>query len=179
MCCSRCITAVQQVFEKLGVKYQSIELGFAIIDNNDTLKNELLKENLILAGFEIIISREEEISEKIKIAIHRLLIPKTPDLNGFNLRNYLTEQIELPYKKLSDIFSKHNQKTIETYFIQHRIEKVKSMIDDTDFLFSDIAFKLGYNSLSHLSRQFKSIEGISMQNYRLKPNNTRKFIDKI
>lgn len=180
MCCSRCIMAVQQVFEKLGVKYKSVELGFAVINKTDSTKNKKLESELIIAGFSIILTKEEHVSEKIKIAIHKLFSdPKLIALKGFNLKVYLEDETQLPYKKISDIFSKYYHKTIEGYFILQRIEKVKAMIEETSLSFSEIAIKLGYNSLSHLSRQFKSITGVSMQNYRLNPKNMRKFIDEI
>lgn len=179
MCCDRCITAVKQVFEMLEIGYQKVELGSAVIYSDEN-KSSKLEESFQKLGFEIIKSKEEEISEKIKISIHQLFFEtKSINLNGFNLSSYLMEAIEIPYKKLSDIFSKQNHKTIENYFILHRIEKAKAMIEDTDFSFSEIAFKLGYNSLSHLSRQFKAIEGIRMKDYKLSPDNKRKRIDKL
>lgn len=80
---------------------------------------------------------------------------------------------------LSEIFSKQNKKTIENYFILYRIEKAKVMISDSAHSFSEIAFKLGYNSLSYLSKQFKATEGVSMSDYKRKPKNRRKRFDKI
>jgi len=178
MCCDRCITAVQKVLDDSEIKYKNVELGSAVICENTTNKN--LESNLRSAGFELIKTKEENITEKIKIAIRKLFIEtKKTDFNNLELKEYLETNVQLPYKRLSEIFSQQENRSVEKYFILLRIEKVKSLIDETDLSFSEIGFKLGYNSLSHLSRQFKSIESISMQNYRLIPNNKRKFIDKI
>lgn len=180
MCCNRCIMVVKQVFDTLEIQYKNVELGFAIMHAKDIVKRPLLEEGLKHAGFSIIMSKEEHVSEKIKIAIYKLFSdPKLSAFRHFDLKIYLEDEIQLPYKKLSDIFSKYSHQTIENYFILQRIEKVKVMIEETDLSFSEIAFKLGYNSLSHLSRQFKSAEGESMQNYRSNPNKNRRFIDEI
>jgi AraC family transcriptional regulator len=178
MCCGRCITAVQKVLEGIGVKYKNVMLGSAVISEKTDFKK--LEIYLKRAGFVMIKSKEEEISEKVKIAVRSLFVETEKiELNNFSLNEYLELQIQLPYKRISEIFSQQENRTIEKYFILQRIEKIKSMIEETDLSFSEIAFKLGYNSLSHLSKQFKAIEGISMHSYRLMPKSKRKFIDKV
>lgn len=178
MCCSRCIEAVKKVFDNTGIKYKNVELGSAIIYEN--AENIDLESNLKKAGFELVKSKEEDITEKIKIAIRKLFIETEKiELSNFDLKEYLEIQVQLPYKRLSEIFSQQEKRTIEKYFILQRIEKIKSMIEETELSFSEIAFKLGYNSLSHLSKQFKALEGVSMRNYRLKPKNKRRYIDKV
>ena len=171
---------VKQVLEQLKIKYEKIDLGYAVVNNQNVIQENALESELKKAGFEIIKSKEEDISEKIKISIHKLFLEiETKDLANFNLRKHLESEIQLPYKIASEVFSKQNKNTIEHYFILHRIEKVKAIINDTDYSFSEIAFKLGYNSPSHLSKQFKSIEGLTMGNYRRKSSNRRKHVDKI
>lgn len=178
MCCGRCISAVQKVLDDIEIQYKSVDLGSCVIQADADFKK--VEKHLKKAGFELIKSKEEEIAEKIKIAIRSLFVEKEKiELNNFDLKEYLETNVQLPYKRLSEIFSKQENRSVEKFFILQRIEKVKSLIEETAFSFSEIAFKLGYNSLSHLSKQFKMIEGVSMQNYRLKPKNKRKFIDKI
>lgn len=178
MCCNRCIIAVQKVLNDSKIKYKNVELGSAII--YETTINKNLESNLKLAGFELIKTKEEDITEKIKIAIRKLFVEtKKVEFNNLDLKDYLEKNVGLPYKRLSEIFSQQENRSVEKYFILQRIEKVKSLIDETDLSFSEIGFKLGYNSLSHLSRQFKLIESLSMQKYRLITKNKRKFIDKV
>ena len=178
MCCGRCITAVKKVLDDTDIKYKNVELGIAVI--NEKANETILESNLKKAGFELIKSKEEDITEKTKIAIRKLFIENEKvELSNFDLKEYLETEAQLPYKRLSEIFSLQDKRTIEKYYILQRIEKVKSMIEETELSFSEIAFKLGYNSLSHLSKQFKAIEGISMQIFRLKPKNKRRFVDKI
>lgn len=179
MCCGRCIVVVKQVLTQNGFEYKKVELGAATIYENERLDEKKLEKELKNSGFEIIRSKEDEICENVKIAIHKIFFDSTIDLVSFNLREYLETQVGTPYKKLTDIFSKCTKTTVEKYFIRHRIEKVKAMIEDTDYSFTEIAFRLGYNSLSHLSRQFREIEGASMHEYKHKHIKGRKPIDRL
>lgn len=180
MCCTRCINAVEQVLKELGVKHKNVGLGFAVIYSLKNSSESTLENALKKSGFEIIKSEEEEISEKIKIAIHKIFsLPYAEDLNDFNQKEYLEQQTGITYKKLSAVFSAVNKKTIEHYFIAHKMESIKAMIDDTHHSFSEIAFRHGYKSLSHLSKQFKNLEGISMHDYKLNQTKSRKPIDKL
>jgi AraC family transcriptional regulator len=180
MCCGRCITAVTSSLDQLGIKHKKVDLGYALIYDDEELKEGELKAVLKKSGFNLIKSKEEEISEKIKIVIHKLFMDiEKRDLGNINLREYLETEIQMPYKAVSEIFSTQNKKTIEKYFILYRIEKAKIFITDSNHSFSEIAFKLGYSSLSHLSKQFKELEGVSMSSYKLKPKNNRKHLDKI
>ncbi len=179
MCCQRCIEAVTDELQLLGLKPKSVTLGEATVPELKSAVLDVIADKLKKRGFELIKSKDEEVSEKIKIAIHKVFSGKEHDLSSLNLRAYLEREINQPYKKLADIFSKHNHKTVENYFISHRIEKAKEMIDEGKDSFTEIAFKLGYKSLSHLSRQFKTLERISMHDYKLKHRKTRKEIDKL
>ena len=171
---------VKQVLDQLKIKYDKIDLGYVVVNDQNVILENTLESALKKSGFEIIKSKEEDISEKIRISIHKLFLEiEIKDLANFNLRKHLESEIQLPYKIASEVFSKQNKNTIEHYFILHRTEKVKAMICDSSYSFTEIAFKLGYNSPSHLSKQFKSVEGITMRNYRRQSNNRRKQIDKI
>lgn len=180
MCCDRCIMVVRQTLAEAGYAVRKVELGSAVIIENKNGNEADLQKALKKSGFGIIITKEEDACEKIKIAVHKIFFDsKTEDYSGFDMKAYLQAETGMPYNKLRDIFSKGYKTTLEKYFIQHRIEKVKAMIEDTDLSFSQIAFSLGYNSLSHLSRQFKDFEGISMHDYKHSPKKNRKAIDKL
>ena len=179
MCCGRCIMAVKQVFDQLGIKQKKVELGYAEIYSGNKINDSAIEKALVASGFEVIKTNDEKIAENISIAIRKIFFEAEIDFSNFNLRTYLESNTALSYKKLAEIFKKQNHNTIENCFIAHRIEKTKVMIDDTDHSFSEIAYKVGYKSLSHLSRQFREVEGCSMHDYKLKHHKNRKFIDKL
>lgn len=179
MCCGRCIMVVKQVLAQNGIRHKKVELGSALIYENEQVDEVKLEKELKKSGFELIRTKEEEICEKTKIAIHKIFFDSTIDLASFYLKDYLAAQVGMPYQKVSEVFAKCTKTTVEKYFINHRIEKVKALIEDTDHSFTEIAFKLGYNSLSHLSRQFRVFTGVSMLDYKQKKLKSRKPIDRL
>jgi AraC family transcriptional regulator len=52
------------------------------------------------------------------------------------------------------------------YLLQQRIERAKQLLKQTDRSIVDIAFSCGFNSHSHLSKQFRQIAGMTPKSYR-------------
>ncbi len=178
MCCRHCVLAVKKVFDRIGVRYNKVTLGSATLHSGKQPKDALINRALKEEGFELVRSQEEAITDKIRLAIHALFIDQELDsLSGLNLRNYLEKQLGLPYKKLSAAFRSNEQTTIERYYIVHRIEKAKALVAETGYSFSEISYKLGYSALSHLSRQFKEIVGLSMHDYKRSKAKKRKYFN--
>ena len=117
--------------------------------------------------------------EEIKVCIIDLVHnQKTIDKN-LNVSEYLKTKMNKSYHQLSKLFSKKQGQTIEHFFIQHRIEKVKELIQYNQMNFSEIAYSLGYKSPQHLSAQFKKISGLTMKAYKKAGNYTRKPLNEI
>ena len=81
------------------------------------------------------------------------------------------------YGKLSKLFSSIKGQTIERYFIELKIEKVKELIRYDEWSISQIAYELNYSTPQHLSRQFKQITGMTTTQF--KKNGKRTELDKI
>ncbi|NJM96148.1 MAG: helix-turn-helix transcriptional regulator [Phormidesmis sp. RL_2_1] len=52
------------------------------------------------------------------------------------------------------------------YLLQQRVECAKQLLKNTDRLITDIALACGFNSHSHLSKQFKQLTGMTPKAYR-------------
>jgi AraC family transcriptional regulator len=52
------------------------------------------------------------------------------------------------------------------YLLQQRIERAKQLLKQTDRSIIDIAFCCGFNSHSHLSKQFRQLTGMTPKSYR-------------
>ncbi|NJK67168.1 MAG: helix-turn-helix transcriptional regulator [Leptolyngbyaceae cyanobacterium CSU_1_3] len=52
------------------------------------------------------------------------------------------------------------------YLLQQRVERAKQLLKQTDQSIVDIAFLCGFNSHSHLSKQFRQLTGITPTAYR-------------
>jgi AraC-like DNA-binding protein len=83
------------------------------------------------------------------------------------------------YSMLSKLFSAKEGLTIEKYFILLKMEKVKEEIQMDNKTFSEIAYDLNYKSSSHLAKQFKTVTGMSMSEYKNVQDWNRKSLDQI
>jgi AraC-like DNA-binding protein len=176
MVCNRCIAAVLQEFNALEFNVKSIELGLVEFEvMEDLTKLSKLETALELHGFEIIREESKTLIEAIKIALVRNFETDNTD----NLSYFLSNKFDKSYSVLSKLFSKREGITIEKYEIQLKIEKVKELIQHQEYNFSEIAYSLNYNNSSHLAKQFKSVTGMSMTEYRKLQDWNRIGLDEI
>lgn len=152
---------VKAEFEKLGLPTTSVELGEVALEKDILVneKEELLR-NLRLLGFDLIDDKKSKTIDKIKTLIIDLVQNKNNDLKS-NLSDYLSQELHQDYNTLSNLFSEVESTTIEKYFMNQKIEKVKELILYDELSLSEIAYSLNYSSVSHLSNQFKKITGFS------------------
>jgi YesN/AraC family two-component response regulator len=152
---------VKSELEKLGIKYNSVKLGEVNLseDISDEQRKKL-KENLLQSGLILLDNKNAMLIEKIKCVVIEMVhyadkLPKT------NFSDYLTKQLKYDYTYMANLFSEIEGSTIEHYILVHKIEKVKELIIYDELNFSEIALKLNYSSVSHLSHQFKKITGLT------------------
>jgi len=165
MVCNHCVEAVQAAFVNAGFPEARISLGEASIDTATQLSAkqfEKLDAELHARGFERITDAETQIIEKVK----RAIISHVRNENcRFNLSACLADNLAIDYSAVSKLFSAHEGRTIEKYAIAQRVEYVKELLSYRQLNISEIADKAGYSSVAHLSRQFKSITGLTPSAY--------------
>jgi AraC-like DNA-binding protein len=180
MVCNRCITAVKDELENLGYTLRSIELGEVVIndevDNNDT---ERISEALAKNGFELISDSKSWIINRIKTLIIEYIHYDKEKPDYVNFSAFLSSELNHDYSYLSHLFSEVEGKTIEKYLILQRIEKAKELLVYNELTLNEISYKLGYSSVAHLSRQFKSITGLTPSHYKKVREEKRKPLDKV
>lgn len=166
MVCQRCVMVVQGILEKQNLPYIAVQVGKIIfekaISNAAYSRLELaLKE----VGFEIVEGRKEQLITSIKNRVLTYLdFIETEELP--NLSKYITAVIFYDYSYLSDLFSAAESKTIEQYFIELRIDKVKEQLVYTQKPLASIAFDLGFSSPQHFANQFKQHTGQTPSQFR-------------
>jgi len=170
---------VKQEFEKAGfnpveVKMGEVELSKPLSEKQVLQMNTSLKE----LGFEILDNQKQKLIEKIK----NLLIDKIQSgeiEEHLTISDFLSKKLNKEYSQLSRLFSEVEGITIEQFFIQQKIEKVKEWIAYDELTLSEIAWKLGYSSVAHLSAQFKKITGLTPSHVKKLGTNNRKSLDNI
>lgn len=181
MVCNRCIKVVKEELEKIGIKVKNISLG-EVETATEIDKNKLneIKKVLEENGFELLENRKAKIVEKIKnIIISKIYNDEDFLINNKNFSKLIEEQIGLDYNYLSSLFSSLESITIEQFIILQKIERAKELLKYDELTLSEIAFKLGYSSVQHLSNQFKKVTGLSASEFKKITKNIRKPLDKV
>lgn len=166
MVCVRCKMAVKSELEKLGVRDSIIKLGEA--DIPDDVSAEIIKSlrtALKEIGLELLEDKKSILVERIVTTIIVLVHYKENHIK-INLSDYLSEKLDHSYTYLANIFSEVKGTTIEQFYLSHKIEKVKELLLYDELSLSEIAYKLRYSSVAHLSNQFRKMTGLTPSLYK-------------
>ena len=174
MVSQRCKMMVADTLKRLGLHYTYLDLGSVeILKDLDDKEREVLQKHLRKTGLELIDDKKSILIEKVKTVIIEMIhtedeLPKT------NYSDYLSQKIKYNYTYLANIFAETQGITIQQFIIKHKVEKVKELILYKELNLTEIAFRLHYSSVSHLSNQFKKETGLSPSFYK-KLNQKRKM----
>jgi len=179
MVCNRCIAAVEKIFSEADIRLHSVTLGQVSADGliSDE-KMSALEKKLVETGFERIRDSAHQLVDKIKNTI----IVKVSELDieeDFLLSEFLSAEIHKDYSALSKTFSQNENITLEQFFILQKIEKVKELLFYNEFTLTEIAGKLGYKSVQHLSSQFRNITDFTPTEFKKLKDHQRKPLDSL
>jgi AraC-like DNA-binding protein len=179
MVCIRCQMVVKSELERLGVGYIDVRIGEVITKEDVPLEQlELLDEALKKSGLQLLDDKKSILVEKIKGVVIEL-VHYTDEQIKINLSDYLSEKLNYDYTYLANLFSEVKGITIEKFYLTHRIEKVKELLVYDELNLSEIAYKMHYSSVSHLSNQFKKITGLSPSHFKQLKNKRRRTLEDV
>ena len=173
MKCARCKLLVKSELEKLGfhginIKAGEVEVSEAIPDEMlSRLRSALQELQLELTG-----DKDSILIDKIKNAINESFT-NSGDYLKINFSDHISAQLGYTYKYLSTKFSAFMGISVKRYFIKQQIEHVKEILIYEDLSLGQIAFKMHYSNVAHLSGQFKKVTGLTPTQFRhlnRKPN---------
>jgi YesN/AraC family two-component response regulator len=175
----RCKLVVKDKFEKLGIKYKSIELGeVEIMEPLPNGKKHLLIDSLHKEGLELMDDKRSMLIEKIKNVIVEM-VHYEDEFPKMNFSEYLNKKMGYNYTYLANIFSEVKGTTIEHFIITHKIERAKELLVYNELSLKEISNKLNYNSVSHLSTQFKKITGLTPTHFKKLSHKRRNMLEDI
>ena len=175
----RCKMLVKSELDKFGLHYGVVDLGEVEVQEHLTDEQlGLIKIELLKSGLELMDDKKAILVEKIKNIIIEMVhyedeLPKT------NFSDYLSEKLHYNYTYLANLFSETKGITIEHFMILHKIEKVKELLIYDELTLSEIAWKLHYSSVAHLSNQFKKMTGITPTAFKNLRNRNRRTLGEI
>lgn len=179
MVSNRCKLAVRDELKKLGLHFILVDLGVVeIMESINPEKRQLLRRGLSDAGFELMEDKKAILIEKIKNIIIQM-VHHTEEPIKVNFSDYLSEKLDHNYTYLANLFSEVQGTTIEHFIISHKIERIKELIIYGEHNITEIAWKMGYSSVAHLSSQFKKITGLSPSHFKKLKDKRRSPIEEI
>ena len=180
MVCDRCTMVVRQQLDELGLTYKNIQLGEVELTNEPSEQQlQTLREKLSLLGFELLDDKRATLVEKIKSVIIDLIHRHEDVELNTKLSVLLEAKLHTDYHYLTTLFSSIEGVTIEKFLILQRVERAKELLVYDELSLSEIAYKLGYSSVQHLSQQFKNTTGFTPSQFKHLKEQKRKPLDKL
>jgi len=175
----RCKMIVKEELKNIGLHYIIMNLGeVEIMEDMTDIKREQLKAALLKSGLELMEDKKAMLIERIKNIIVEM-IHYEEELPKVNFSEYLSEKMDYDYTYLANLFSETEGTTIEHFIILHKIERVKELILYNELNLTQIADKLHYSSVAHLSNQFKKITGLTPSFFKSLKHKKRVMLENV
>jgi len=179
MVSNRCKMAVKEQLKKFGLHFIVVDLGeVEIMENISAEQRERLKAALLDAGFELMDDKKAVLIEQIKNVIVEM-VHHTEETIKTNFSDFLSEKLKYDYTYMANLFSEVQGTTIEQFIISHKIERIKELIIYDELNITQIAWKMNYSSVAHLSNQFKKVTGLSPSHFKRLKNKRRNPIEEV
>lgn len=162
----RCKMMVKEELRKLGLHFILVDLGeVEILENLSTDQWELLRANLLLIGLELMDDKRSILIQRIKNVVIEM-VHHADEMPNVNFSSYLSGKLHHDYTYMANLFSEVQGTTIEQFIISHKIERIKELIIYDELNITEIAYKMNYSSVAHLSTQFKKMTGLTPSHFK-------------
>lgn len=175
----RCKMVVKEALQELGLNYILIDLG--VVELIEEIKPDQYKQLKVLlshAGLELLDDKKSVLIEKIKNLIIEM-VHYTDELPEVNYSEFISEKLGYDYTYLANVFSEVKGTTIQHFIIMHKIERVKELLLYEELNLTEIAFKMHYSSVAHLSSQFKKVTGLTPTFFKKLKDKRRKMLEDV
>lgn len=175
----RCKMMVKEALKKMGLHFIVVDLGeVEIMENLTDEQRHELKIALLKAGLELMDDKKAMLIERIKNVIIEM-VHYADELIKTNFSDYLSEKLNYDYTYMANLFSEVQGTTIEQFIISHKVERIKELIIYGEWNITEIAHRMNYSSVAHLSSQFKKVTGLSPSHFKQLKDKRRSPIEDI
>ena len=166
MVCNRCIMVIESILSNMGIENYIVSMGqIKLQEALSSSETEVLRKELDKVGFQLVEDKTEKIIEEIKASLVKYLDALAKGETA-KMSSFITQYVFYDYSYLSDLFSKTENKTIEKYFIEMRLDKAKELLKYSADDISSIAYQLGFSTPQHFGNQFKQHVGMTPNSFR-------------
>jgi AraC-like DNA-binding protein len=179
MVSNRCKILVKESLKDLGLHFIVVELG--VVEIMETLTKpqlESLKAVLNESGLELMDDKRAMLIERIKTVIIEM-VHHSDELPKSNFSDFISDKLDHDYTYLANLFSEVQGTTIEQFIIAHKVERIKELIIYDEMNITEIAYKMNYSSVAHLSSQFKKVTGLTPTHFKQLKDKKRNPIEDI
>ena len=161
MVCNRCIVIVLNELQKLGYPAANVRLGKVTFEEAiNEFELSRVEEKLERLGLSLLEDSKVKTVKEIKLLVQEVYNGEYDFPNNFNFFDLIKSRWN-KYDWVVDGFVALEKKTLERYIIDYRINKIKEYLVYSNYTLSEIAFRLNFNSVAHLSKQFKQNTGLT------------------
>ena len=179
MVSNRCKIVVKEILKEMNLHFILVDLGEVdIMEELTPEQREILKNELLESGLELMDDKKSILIEKIKTIIIQMIHHTEEDIK-INFSDYLSEKLHHNYNYLANMFSEVQGITIEHFIINHKVEKIKELMIYGELTITEIAYKMNYSSVAHLSTQFKKVTGLSPSHFKQLKDKRRNPLEEI
>jgi AraC-like DNA-binding protein len=179
MVSERCKMAVKKELKELGLHFVVVDLGEVdILEEITTGQRDQLRAALQRSGLELMDDKRAMLIERIKNVIVAM-VHHSDELIKVNFSDFLSQKLDYDYTYLANLFSEVQGTTIEQFIISHKIERIKELIIYGELNITEIAWKMNYSSVAHLSNQFKKMTGLTPSHFRQLKDKKRRPLEEI
>ena len=179
MVSNRCKLSVKEALKSLGLHFILLELGeVEVMGELSSSQLQQLKATLLLSGLELMDDKRSVLIERIKNTVIEM-VHHSDEVIKINFSNYLSDKLNYDYTYMANLFSEVQGTTIEQYIIANKTERIKELIIYGELNFTEIAHKMNYSSVAHLSNQFKKATGLSPSHFKQLKNKRRNPLEEL
>jgi AraC-like DNA-binding protein len=171
--------AVKDVLKNLGLHFILVDLGEVdVMENISAEQRQQIKIALHSSGLELMDDKKAILIEKIKNAVVEM-VHHSDEMIKTNFSDFLSKKLDHDYTYMANLFSEVQGITIEHFIIAHKVERIKELIIYDELNITEIAWKMNYSSVAHLSNQFKKVTGLSPSHFKQLKDKRRNPIEEI
>ncbi len=151
-----------RVFDKASIFRDAQGKAYKMIG----VMQDLVKQrNSYTASPALLEDKKSSLVKKIKDVIIQLVHHSDQQVQ-INYSQYLSTQLKYDYTYLANLFSESEGMPIQKFIIIQKLKRVQELIQSGRWNLTEIALKLHYSSVAHLSHQFKKVTGLTPSQFK-------------